>query len=72
MVVKVYGPDYACPKRVILCLIEKEIDYETVHVDLLKGEHKSPQYLKLQPFGVLPVIEDGGYNLYGNTHFPVT
>ncbi|XP_047957563.1 glutathione S-transferase F9-like isoform X2 [Salvia hispanica] len=64
MVVKVYGPDYASPKRVILCLIEKEIDYETVDVDLFKGEHLSPQYLKLQPFGVLPVIEDGDYILY--------
>lgn len=48
MVVKVYGPDYASPKRVILCLIEKEIDYEAVDVNLFKGEHLSPQYLKLQ------------------------
>ncbi|XP_057794605.1 glutathione S-transferase F9-like [Salvia miltiorrhiza] len=64
MVVKVYGPAYASPKRVILCLIEKEIDYEVVHVDLFKGEHRSPHYLQLQPFGVLPVIEDGDYKLY--------
>lgn len=48
MVVKVYGPDYACPKRVIVCLIEKEIEFETVHVDGFKGEHKKAEYLKLQ------------------------
>ncbi|RHN66821.1 putative glutathione transferase [Medicago truncatula] len=48
MVVKVYGPDYACPKRVIVCLIEKDIEFETVHVDGFKGEHKEAEYLKLQ------------------------
>jgi len=47
MVVKVYG-DYANPKRVIVCLIEKEVEFEIVHVDGLKGENKLPEYLKLQ------------------------
>ena len=48
MVVKVYGPAFASPKRVLVCLIEKEIEFETVPLDLLKGEHKLPEYLKLQ------------------------
>lgn len=48
MVVKVYGPAFASPKRVIACLIEKEIEFETVPVDLLKGEHKDAEFLKLQ------------------------
>lgn len=48
MVVKVYGPTYASPKRVLVCLIEKEIEFETVHVDLFKGEAKEPEFLKLQ------------------------
>ncbi|KAG4377423.1 hypothetical protein AAZX31_18G106000 [Glycine max] len=64
MVVKVYGPTYASPKRVLVCLIEKEIEFETVHVDLFKGEAKEPEFLKLQPFGLLPVIQDGDYTLY--------
>ncbi|CAN0914002.1 Glutathione S-transferase F9 [Linum grandiflorum] len=64
MVVKVYGPAYASPKRVIVCLVEKGIDFETVPVDLVKGEHMNPDYLKLQPFGALPVIQDGDYTLY--------
>ncbi|XP_020240114.1 glutathione S-transferase F9 [Cajanus cajan] len=64
MVVKVYGPDYANPKRVIVCLIEKEIEFETVFVDGFKGEHKKPEYLKLQPFGLLPVVQDDDYTLY--------
>ncbi|KAJ1383110.1 Thioredoxin-like superfamily [Sesbania bispinosa] len=64
MVVKVYGPTYGSPKRVLVCLIEKQIEFETVDVDLFKGEHKEPEFLKLQPFGVLPVIQDGDYTLY--------
>jgi len=48
MVVKVYGPTYGCPKRVLVCLIEKEIEFETVDVDLFKGENKEPEFLKLQ------------------------
>ncbi|KAL9422924.1 hypothetical protein AB3S75_035083 [Citrus x aurantiifolia] len=50
MVVKVYGPAYASPKRVIVCLIEKQIEFETAPVDLIKGEHRNPEYLKLQSF----------------------
>ena len=48
MVVKVYGPAYASSKRVLVCLVEKEIEFETVPLDLFKGEHKGPEFLKLQ------------------------
>ncbi|KAL7592124.1 hypothetical protein Lser_V15G32655 [Lactuca serriola] len=64
MVVKVYGPLYASPKRVMVCLIEKQIEFETVHVDLFTGENHTPEFLKLQPFGSLPVIQDGDYTLF--------
>ncbi|OMO49775.1 hypothetical protein COLO4_38389 [Corchorus olitorius] len=64
MVVKVYGPAYASPKRVILCLIEKGVEFETVHVDLLKGENRDPEFLKMQPFGSLPVTQDGDLTLF--------
>ncbi|CAL8138279.1 unnamed protein product [Prunus armeniaca] len=29
-----------------------------------EGEHKDPEFLKLQPFGQVPVIQDGDYTLY--------
>ena len=48
MAVKVYGPDYASPKRVLVCLIEKGVEFETVPIDLFKGEHQTPEFLKLQ------------------------
>nr|AFK45563.1 unknown [Lotus japonicus] len=64
MAVKVYGPSCAAAKRVLVVLIEKAIEFEVVPVDVFKGEHKDPEYLKLQPFGVVPVIKDGDYTLY--------
>ncbi|KAF5940659.1 hypothetical protein HYC85_021826 [Camellia sinensis] len=64
MVVKVYGPAYASPKRVIVCLIEKGIEFETVPIDIIKGEHNLPEFLQLQPFGAVPVIQDGDYTLF--------
>ncbi|WP_411024451.1 glutathione S-transferase N-terminal domain-containing protein, partial [Salmonella sp. s57359] len=64
MVVKVYGPAIASTKRVIVCLIEKEIEFEVVPIDVFQGEHKQPNFLQLQPFGVVPVIQDGDYTLF--------
>ena len=32
---------------------------ETVVVDLAKGAHKTPEYLAINPFGQVPVLEDG-------------
>ncbi|KAF9588919.1 hypothetical protein IFM89_017598 [Coptis chinensis] len=65
MVVKVHGPTFtAATRRVLACLIEKGIDYDIVPLDLLNRAHKDPEYLKLQPFGVVPVIEDGDFTLY--------
>ncbi|XP_010038728.1 glutathione S-transferase F9 [Eucalyptus grandis] len=64
MVVKVYGPDAAAPKRVLECLIEKGVEFRTVTIDHFKGEHKAPEYLKLQPFGSVPAVQDGDYTLF--------
>ncbi|XP_043688641.1 glutathione S-transferase F9-like [Telopea speciosissima] len=65
MVVKVIGAPYAsCTRRVLACLIEKEVEFQIIPIDILKGEQKSPEFLKLQPFGVVPVVQDGDYTLY--------
>lgn len=60
MVLKLYGSPLSGPaRRVALVLKEKEVPYEFVHVDLQKGEHKTPEYLKKQPFGQVPCIVCG-------------
>ena len=35
------------------------IPHEVVHVELTEGEHKQAPFLELNPFGEVPVIEDG-------------
>ena len=39
------------------------IDYEKTIVDLTKGEHKSDDYLKINPFGKIPAMSDGDFNM---------
>jgi glutathione S-transferase len=51
-------------QRVKVVLEEKKIPYETVPVDLGKKEQKHPDFLKLNPYGKVPVILDGGTTLY--------
>ena len=47
-------------RRVRLCLEEKGLEYEGHHVDLEKMEHHSPEYLRINPLGVIPtLIHDG-------------
>jgi glutathione S-transferase len=47
-------------RRVRLCLEEKGLEYEGHHVDLEKMEHHSPEYLAINPLGVIPtLIHDG-------------
>jgi glutathione S-transferase len=43
--------------RLFLSLIG--VDAEIVEVDLASAEHKSPAFLSLNPFGQVPVLEDG-------------
>src|ERR1700692_1248731 len=40
------------------------IDYELVFVDLTKGGASTPEFLKLNPNGRMPVLQDGDYVLW--------
>ena len=51
-------------QRVKVVLEEKKIPYETVNVDLRAGEQKTPDYLKINPYGKVPAIADGDNVLY--------
>jgi glutathione S-transferase len=49
-----------CSKQVRHCLREKGMAYESRYVDLLRFEHLSPAYLKLNPNGVVPTLVHDG------------
>jgi glutathione S-transferase len=51
-------------QRVVVVLEEKKLPYEKVPVDLKKMEQKKPDFLKLNPYGKVPVIIDGATVLY--------
>lgn len=45
-----------CSQKVRLCLGEKGLDYEDRQVDLAREEHLTPEYLALNPNGVVPTL----------------
>lgn len=50
--------------RVELFLSLLDLDYSLIDVDLMNGEHKSDEFLKLNPFGQVPVLDDNGVIIY--------
>ncbi|MEK8029806.1 glutathione S-transferase [Ideonella sp. DXS29W] len=46
--------------RAQLALSLMGLAHELVDVDLMKGAHKTPEFLKLHPFGQVPVLDDHG------------
>lgn len=51
-------------QRVKVVLEEKKLPYEKVLVDLKAKEQKKPEFLKLNPYGKVPVVIDGAAVLF--------
>ena len=49
-----------CSVKVRLALAEKGQDFESEHIDLLKGEQHDPEYVKLNPNHVVPTLVHDG------------
>ncbi|KAL3849779.1 hypothetical protein ACJIZ3_011661 [Penstemon smallii] len=65
MAIKVHGNPFSPPvQRVFLTLVEKDLDYEFVFVDLSIRQHKKEPYLLMNPFGQVPSFEDGDLTLF--------
>lgn len=50
--------------RVELMLSLLKLDYQLVDVDLMKGEQKTADFVAKNPFGQVPVLEDGDLTLW--------
>jgi len=56
-----YYQHSVCSQRVLMTLVEKEIDDWTAHpLDLFKGEQGNPEYLKLNPKAQVPTLVHKG------------
>lgn len=49
--------------KVRLLLSMLSVPYEKVPVDFINKEHKTDKFLKINPFGEIPVLEDGSMTL---------
>lgn len=54
-------------QKVRIALLEKGLEFESVVIDLTKKEQKSPEYLKIHPFGQVPALDDDGFIVYDST-----
>jgi glutathione S-transferase len=60
MMILHHGWRSSASRRVRLCLEEKGLAYEDHVVDMAAMEHHSPEYLRINPLGVIPtLIHDG-------------
>ncbi|KAJ7626036.1 glutathione S-transferase [Roridomyces roridus] len=66
MVLKLYGISMAAGSTlaVAMALVEKDVPFELVPLDLRARAHKTPEFLAIQPFGQVPAIDDDGFILF--------
>lgn len=56
-----------CCQKVELTLVEKGVQYEGRVVSLFKSEQYSPEYLKINPRGIVPTIVHNGHTIIEST-----
>jgi len=59
-----FHPASTYARRVRIALLEKDIDFEPVILDMAARAHRAPEYLALNPYGRVPTIDDDGFVLY--------
>ncbi|MFT4518911.1 MAG: glutathione S-transferase [Halioglobus sp.] len=53
-----------CARRVIICLLEKRLDFDWIEVDLPNMEQRSSDYLALNPNGFVPTLIHGDHVVF--------
>jgi len=64
--VHIFGSEQAtCTQRILVVLAEKGVtDFTLTCPDFKSGEHKKLPYTEKQPFGQIPVLEDGDFRIF--------
>jgi stringent starvation protein A len=60
-------PDCPFCQKVRVVLAEKDLEYDKIFVDLRKQEQKLPDFLRLNPYGKVPVLVDEDEVIYDST-----
>jgi glutathione S-transferase len=60
-------PDCPFCQKVRVVLAEKDLEFEKIFVDLRKQEQKLPDFLRLNPYGKVPVLVDEDEVIYDST-----
>ena len=50
----------------LYCLIS-QLDFEYIEINMLKGEHKTEEFMKAHPSMHMPILQDGTHSVYGST-----
>ena len=64
MAIKLYGVAFSRAARCLWMLEELGLSYEHVKVDFRGGGTRTPEHLKLNPNGHIPVLQDDGLTLF--------
>jgi len=68
MAFKLYNaPQSTCSQRVRFVLNSKKLPYDEVRLNLLAGDQLKPDYLKLNPNGVVPTLDHDGQIVIDST-----
>lgn len=52
------------PSRTVAMFLQKnDVEYNFKDIDMLKGEHQTPEYLAINPLHTVPAVSDDGFNI---------
>ena len=61
MSIKLYWNLESQPARAVKALLEAgKVEHESIHLDFMKGEHKTPEILAINPAGQVPFVTVDG------------
>jgi glutathione S-transferase len=66
MTVTLYMAPYTCARVTAIALEEANVAFETRLIRFVRGEHKSPEYKRINPTGKVPALEIDGEVLVEN------
>ncbi|XP_030753906.1 glutathione S-transferase 1-like [Sitophilus oryzae] len=59
-----YSPVSPAVRSTLLTIAALDLDVELIPVNLMAGEHLTPQFLKKNPLHTVPTLEDGNFVLF--------